>query len=91
MHEIATRCPALVALDIRGCWRITNAGVSAVSEYCKDLQVLHVAECRDVTEDALHKLRVRGVKVDRAADPLYARGLNLNMVNNGHGPVGMQV
>ena len=46
MHEISQKARGLVALDIRGCWRITDRGINAVSEYCKDLKVLHVADCR---------------------------------------------
>ena len=40
--------PNLIALDVRGCWRITDRGVAVVSEYCPNLRVLNVTDCRFV-------------------------------------------
>lgn len=71
MRAIASFSKNLVALDIRGCWRITDKGMSLVAEYCPKLKVLSVADCRDITEKSLGRLRSRGVRIDRASDPLY--------------------
>jgi len=75
MRAIASGCPDLVALDIRGCWRITDAGLNGVAEYCHGLKVLHVVDCKDIGEPVLHRLRQRGVQIDRPVDPLFIRGL----------------
>ena len=50
---------------------MTDRGVSLVAEYCHNIVVLYVTDCRDVTEHSLNRLRVRGVKIDRAANPFY--------------------
>ena len=75
MSAIAGHCKLLVVLDIKGCWRITDKGVKTVAEYCKGLQILNVFDCRDVNEVTLHRLRQRGVKIDRPPDPLFQRRL----------------
>ena len=59
----------LVALDIRGCWRVTDRGMMLVAEYCPDLRVLNVTDCRDVTDRSLARLRARECKIDRPANP----------------------
>ena len=41
----------------RGCWRVTDRGVSLVAEYCHNIVVLYVTDCRDVTENSLNRLR----------------------------------
>ena len=38
--------PNLIALDIRGCWRITDQGIAVVAEYCPNLRVLNITDCR---------------------------------------------
>jgi len=73
MRAIATHATNLHTLDIRGCWRITDAGVGLVAEYCPLLASLAVTDCRDVTEASLARLRARGVEVDRKLDPTMAR------------------
>ena len=35
-----------------------------IGEYCRNLRVLLVRECRDINEISLSRLRVRGVKMD---------------------------
>ncbi len=39
----------LIALDIRGCWRITDQGMALIAEYCPNLKVLKITDCRYVT------------------------------------------
>ena len=73
MAHIAAYCPRLIALDIRGCWRISDNGVKRVAEYCKELKILNILDCRDVTEASLVRLRKRGVRIDRQLDPLTVR------------------
>jgi hypothetical protein len=73
MAHIAAHCPRLIALDIRGCWRISDNGVKRVAEYCKELKILNILDCRDVTEASLVRLRKRGVRIDRQVDPLTVR------------------
>ena len=73
MAHIAAYCPRLIALDIRGCWRISDNGVKRVAEYCKELKILNIIDCRDVTEASLTRLRKRGVRIDRLVDPLTVR------------------
>ena len=84
MNHIARYCTRLVALDIRGCWRIGDRGVAKVGEYCKHLKVLNIVDCRDVTEASLMRLRNRGVRIDRPLDPLT--GVRLG-VHRGAQPV----
>ena len=38
----------LVALDIRGCWRVSDTGIAMIAEYCQNLKVLKIADCRYV-------------------------------------------
>lgn len=79
MQYLAAYCASnLIALDIRGCWRITDKGVALVAEYCPNLRVLNITDCRDVTEQSLTRLRQRGVKIDRQLNPLYAARLRLD-------------
>ena len=72
MRAVASFSRDLRALDIRGCWRVTDKGVSLAGEYCTHLRVLNVVDCRDVTERSLGKLRTRGVRIDRLLNPLLA-------------------
>ena len=80
----------LRALDIRGCWRITDKGMSLVAEYCPQLVVLYVTDCRDITEKSLNRLRMRGVKIDRPLNPFYGMSLvaagNISDNNNDSKP-----
>ena len=71
--HVAAYCPRLVALDIRGCWRVSDKGMKNIAEYCKQLKVLNIMDCRDITEKSLNRLRKRGVRIDRQLDPLEAR------------------
>lgn len=71
MRALASFTKRLKVLEIKGCWRITDKGISLVGEYCKDLLYLGVADCRDVTEASLQKLRARGIKMDRPQNPFY--------------------
>ena len=73
MKHIAAYCPNLVALDIRGCWRVSDLGIAKIGEYCKFLRVLNIMDCRDVSEASLMRLRTRGVMIDRPLDPLSRR------------------
>ena len=73
MVHIAAYCPGLIALDIRGCWRVSDNGVKRIAEYCKELKLLNIMDCRDVTEASLMRLRKRGVRLDRPVDPLTIR------------------
>ena len=73
MVHIAAYCPNLIALDIRGCWRVSDNGVKRIAEYCKELKILNIKDCRDVTEASLMRLRKRGVRLDRPVDPLTVR------------------
>ena len=73
MAHIACYCSRLIALDIRGCWRVSDNGVKRIAEYCKDLKLLNITDCRDVTEASLMRLRKRGVRIDRPVDPLSIR------------------
>jgi len=75
--------PNLIALDVRGCWRITDRGVAVVSEYCPNLRVLNVTDCRDVSEHSLTRLRQRQVQIDRQLNPLHAARLRLDERLNG--------
>jgi len=68
----------LIALDISGCWRITDQGVALVAEYCPNLRVLKVTDCRDVSEQSLTRLRQRQVQIDRQLNPLHAARLRLD-------------
>ena len=36
---------------------MTDRGVSLVAEYCHNIVVLYVTDCRDVTEHSLSRLR----------------------------------
>ena len=71
--HLAAYCPGLIALDIRGCWRVSDNGVKRIAEYCKGLKLLNIMDCRDVTEASLMRLRKRGVRLDRPIDPLTMR------------------
>ena len=73
MAHVAAYCPLLLALDIVGCWRISDNGVKRIAEYCKHLKLLKIQDCRDVTEASLARLRKRGVNLDRPVDPLTIR------------------
>ena len=46
MRALAGYTSELTALDITGCWRITDQGMNLVTEYCPKLQVLNVTDCR---------------------------------------------
>jgi hypothetical protein len=46
MRAIAGLTQGIVALDIRGCWRITDRGVACVAEYCPNIKVLNITDCR---------------------------------------------
>ena len=72
MRALAQFSRNLRALDIRGCWRITDKGMNLVAEYCPRLVVLSVLDCRDITERSLSKLRRKNVRIDRPLDPFYA-------------------
>lgn len=79
MHALAGYSGSnLMALDIRGCWRITDQGVSLVAEYCPNLRVLNITDCRGVTEHSLTRLRQKGVQIDRQLNPLHAARLRLD-------------
>ena len=46
MRALAGYTSELIALDITGCWRITDQGMNLITEYCPKLQVLNVTDCR---------------------------------------------
>ena len=48
MNAIANYNRDLVALDIRGCWRVSDTGIAMIAEYCQNLKVLKIADCRYV-------------------------------------------
>ena len=48
MNAIANYNRDLVALDIRGCWRVSDTGIEMIAEYCQNLKVLKIADCRYV-------------------------------------------
>ena len=77
--------------DIRGCWRISDAGVRIVGEYCPHLRVLNVTDCRDVSEQSLGVLRQNGVRIDRALNPLQLARMRLDARMRPQPPVGLQV
>ena len=51
MNAIANYNRDLVALDIRGCWRVSDTGIAMIAEYCQNLKVLKIADCRYVKID----------------------------------------
>ena len=89
LRGLATHSRQLERLNIRGCWRVTDAGVTLLGEivwkrflfwnttfsgeYCPSLRSLSVTDCRDVSESSLSKLRHRGVMIDRKLDPVLLR------------------
>ena len=81
---------SLVIQDIRGCWRISDAGVKMVGEYCPYLRVLNVTDCRDVSENSLSSLRDKGVRIDRALNPLQLARMRLD-ARMRQPPLGLQV
>ena len=85
MRAVASFSKNLTALDIRGCWRITDKGMALVAEYCPRLKVLNVTDCRDITEKSLARLRKRGVKIDRPANP-FCPAAGEGGVNGGRVP-----
>jgi len=76
VRALASYNPDLVALDIRGCWRITDKGMSLMAEYCHNLKVLKIADCRDVTEASLNRLRQSGVQIDRIKSNVPCKDAN---------------
>lgn len=81
LRGLASHSRCLVTLDIRGCWRTTDQGVSLVGEYCQGLASLAVHDCRDITEQSLSRLRQKGVLVDRKLDPIMMRLMRIRAEN----------
>ena len=72
--EIARRCKKLQALDLLGCWRVSDRTVKALAESCLTLQQLSIRENTNVTEASLAPLRRRKVVIDVPAPPASGFG-----------------
>lgn len=71
---LARNLRSLEYLDLRECYRLTNASIFVLGEYGKSLQSLRVKGCRDVDEVSLDRIRWRGIALDVDAPQDPSRG-----------------
>jgi hypothetical protein len=53
---IGKNCKRLLSLDIKGCKRVSDRGVQALSEGCCELESLSVSNCDTLTDASLKKV-----------------------------------
>lgn len=56
MAEIGSGLTSLQSLDVSYCRKLSDKGLSVVTEGCRNLRVLHLAGCRFVTDGLLYSL-----------------------------------
>lgn len=57
-------CLKLFYFGFKGCWWVFNFVVKMIGEYCLNLEIFEVKDCRDILEVSLVRLRVCGVMID---------------------------
>ena len=60
LERLATRSPALVSVDLTGCFDIWDAGVEALLRRCASLRELRLENCRKLTDASLRAMVAHG-------------------------------
>ena len=48
--DVINRCPKLRSIDLEGCNKVTDAGISALGAGCGQLQSINLGSCNAVTD-----------------------------------------